>query len=537
MSTVDTMQDTTAGAGAATGFKENRKQRERVGQAFHVILVAATLFGLLMLAFLISDVIYESMFFRMPGDHVVVEGQVSGNTVEAESIRVVDPVNRLQSESRSRTAGLVGVVTSFDPSDEDDQRLFLTINGEEFSIRIEDAELPAAPDQLVDQTVLAVGARNGPSILAADEIQIIEEGSIVGMVDDRTTDRLELTTPQGPLDVTYSENIDVEFIGLSERQLEEALEENFNALGFEEIEELDADTLQRVAFNSIDPTLSFFRSEIVTEFPSRRPSEAGMLSGIVGSVIVITLTALFSFPLGVGAAVYLEEYAPKNWLTSFIQINLNNLAGVPSIVYGMLGLALFVRMFGIFRPDSWLVNTFNIPITDSATGGWAFNLFGLPFLPMELPLGRSLLAGGLTMTLLILPVVIIAAREAIRAVPPSIREAAYGLGATKWQVVSRQVLPIAMPGILTGMILALSRAIGETAPLIIMGAFTFVPFLPESIWDQFTVMPIQIYNWITLPQQEFQIHLAASGIIILLVVMLSMNAIAIFLRRQFEIKW
>ena len=147
-----------------------------------------------------------------------------------------------------------------------------------------------------------------------------------------------------------------------------------------------------------------------------------------------------------------------------------------------------------------------------------------------------MLAGALTMTLLILPVVIISAREAIRAVPNSIRLAAYGLGATKWQTISQQVLPVAMPGILTGIILALSRAIGETAPLIIMGAFTYVPFLPESVWDQFTVMPIQIYNWITLPQEDYRIHLAAAGIIVLLAVLLSFNAIAVFLRKKFEIK-
>ncbi|NDJ34373.1 MAG: phosphate ABC transporter permease PstA [Chloroflexi bacterium] len=276
---------------------------------------------------------------------------------------------------------------------------------------------------------------------------------------------------------------------------------------------------------------------VITDFPSRRPREAGMLSGIVGSVIVIGLTALFSFPLGVGAAIYLEEYANRGWLTNLINININNLAGVPSIVYGMLGLTVFVRFFGAFRPSSPLVQAFNIPVEEGAVGGWIFNLFGIPWLEIHLPFGRSLLAGGATMTLLILPIVIIASREAIRAVPPSIREAAFGLGATKWQVISRTIFPIAFPGIMTGMILALSRAIGETAPLIIMGAFTFIAFLPSSIWDQFTVMPIQIYNWVQLPGDAFRVQLAAAGIIILLAIMLSMNAIAIFLRNRFEIKW
>jgi len=277
--------------------------------------------------------------------------------------------------------------------------------------------------------------------------------------------------------------------------------------------------------------------QLFSNYHSRKPEKAGMKSAIVGSIIVMGLTGLFSFPIGVGAALYLEEYAEKNALTRFINININNLAGVPSIVYGMLGLAVFGRMFGIFGPNSWLVTTFNLPIGQNALGGLEFDLFGLSFLHLKFPFGRSLLAGALTMTLLILPVVIISSREAIRAVPNSVRLGSYALGATKWQTISNQVLPIAMPGILTGIILALSRAIGETAPLIIMGAFTYVPFLPESIWDQFTVMPIQIYNWITLPQEEFRIHLAAAGIIVLLAVLLSFNAVAVFLRKKLEIKW
>ncbi len=203
----------------------------------------------------------------------------------------------------------------------------------------------------------------------------------------------------------------------------------------------------------------------------------------------------------------------------------------------MLGLVVFGRMFGIFTPDSWLVQTFNLPVGQGALGGLDFNLFGVSWLEIRLPFGRTILAGGLTMSMLILPVVIIASREAIRAVPNSIRDAAYALGATKWQMISRQVLPISIPGIMTGIILSLSRAIGETAPLIIMGAFTYVPFLPKSVWDQFTVMPIQIYNWITLPQTEYRVHLAAAGIIVLLAVLLSLNAVAVILRKKFEIHW
>ena len=281
----------------------------------------------------------------------------------------------------------------------------------------------------------------------------------------------------------------------------------------------------------------WLRPELFTNYHSRKPENAGMKSAIVGSFIVISLTGIFSFPIGVGAAIYLEEYARKNRFTDFINLNINNLAGVPSIVYGMLGLVVFGRMFGLFSKDSWLVQTFNLPVQSGMVNGLVFNLFGIPWLEIHLPFGRSMLAGALTMSLLILPVVIIASRESIRAVPPSIREAGYAMGTTKWYVTRTLVLPIAFPGILTGMILALSRAIGETAPLIIMGAFTYVPFLPSSIWDQFTAMPIQIYNWITLPQEDYRVHLAAAGIIVLLLFLFILNGIAVYLRNKFQVKW
>ena len=281
----------------------------------------------------------------------------------------------------------------------------------------------------------------------------------------------------------------------------------------------------------------WLKSQIFTNYHSRFPAEAGMKSAIVGSLIVTLMTGLFSFPIGVGAAIYLEEYAPKNKLTDFINLNVNNLAGVPSIVFGMLGLMVFGRMFGIFSPNSWLVTTFNIPINEGSSGGIILNLFNVPWLEIHLPFGRSMVAGALTMTLLILPVVIISSREAIRAIPSSIREAGYALGTTKWHVISTLILPISFPGILTGMILSLSRAIGETAPLIIMGAFTYVPFLPESVWDKFTVIPIQIYNWITLPQEDYRIHLAGAGIIVMLALLFLLNGIAVFLRNKFEVKW
>ena len=244
----------------------------------------------------------------------------------------------------------------------------------------------------------------------------------------------------------------------------------------------------------------FLRWEFLQNFPSRFPERAGFQSALWGSLWLIGTTAVLAFPIGVGAAIYLEEYARKNVVTRIIQINISNLAGVPSIVFGLLGLQIFVRG--------------TIGIGPSVGGG----------------LGRSILAGAATMALLILPIVIVAAQESIKAVPPSLREASYGVGATRWQTVWHHVLPQAFPGILTGTILALSRAIGETAPLIMIGALTFVAFRPESPLDPFTVMPIQIYNWVSRPQAGFH-DLAATGIIVLLVVLLSMNTLAVFLRQ------
>jgi phosphate transport system permease protein len=235
-------------------------------------------------------------------------------------------------------------------------------------------------------------------------------------------------------------------------------------------------------------------TEFLTSFASRFPERAGVKAALAGSIWILGLTAIISFPVSVGAAIYLEEYAPRTWWTRLIQLNIANLAGVPSIVYGMLGLAVFVRALGF---------------------------------------DRSIISGALTLSILILPVIIIASREAIRAVPDSIRQAAYGLGATRWQVVRTQVLPMAMPGILTGTILALSRAVGETAPLIMVGAVGFIAFTPTGLGDPFTVLPLQIYNWVSRPQAEFR-EIAAAGILVLLAVLLTMNAAAILLRNRFQ---
>ena len=247
-------------------------------------------------------------------------------------------------------------------------------------------------------------------------------------------------------------------------------------------------------FDLVADGLTRLSWDFVTSFPSRLAERAGVWPAVVGTIWVLVLTAAIAFPMGVGTAIWLEEYAPNNRLRRLIQLNISNLAAVPSVVYGILGLAVFVRFFAF---------------------------------------GRSLLAGSATLALLILPVIIIAAQEAIRAVPPSIRFGAYALGATRWQVVRRQVLPQAFPGIMTGTILALSRAIGETAPLIVIGAVGYVAFLPEGPLDEFTVMPIQIYDWIGRPQAEFH-ELAASGIVVLLLILLGMNAIAILLRNRFQ---
>jgi len=232
--------------------------------------------------------------------------------------------------------------------------------------------------------------------------------------------------------------------------------------------------------------------QFIKDFPSRFPARAGIKSALVGTLWLISLTAVFSIPVGVAGAIYLEEYASRTRLNTAIEISIANLAGVPSIVYGMLGLAIFVR---------WMA------------------------------LGRSVVAGALTMSLLILPVIIISSREALRAVPSSIRRASFALGATQWQTIRHHVLPAALPGILTGTILALSRAIGETAPLIMIGALTYVAFVPTGPMDAFTALPIQIFNWVSRPQQEFH-QLAAAGIIVLLAVLLLMNGIAVVIRQR-----
>lgn len=255
---------------------------------------------------------------------------------------------------------------------------------------------------------------------------------------------------------------------------------------------------------------SWVNFEFLTRPMSSVPALAGVRSAVLGSLWVILITMLVAFPVGIGAAIYLEEYAADNRLNRIIQTNINNLAGVPSIIYGMLGLAIFVRVLEAFTSGSLF------GLADSTTAN-----------------GRTILSAGLTMALLILPIIIISAQESIKAVPNSIRQASYGLGATKWQTVWNHVLPMALPGILTGTILAMSRAIGETAPLIVVGASTFIVTDPEGPFSKFTVLPIQIYNWTSRPQDQFR-DIAAAAIIVLLVILLSLNATAVLLRNHFR---
>lgn len=233
--------------------------------------------------------------------------------------------------------------------------------------------------------------------------------------------------------------------------------------------------------------------DFLTSFPSRHADQAGIKSALAGSLWLMGLTALFSLPVGIGAAVYLEEYATASRWRKLVQVNISNLAGVPSIVYGILGLGLFVQTFAM---------------------------------------GRSVLAGALTLSLVVLPIIILATQEALRGVPDSIRHASYALGATRWQTVYRQVLPASMSGIMTGVILALSRAIGEAAPLVAVGAMVYVPFVPSGLHDQFTALPIQIFNWSARPQAEFH-HVAGAAIIVLLAVLICMNALAVFVRHRY----
>ena len=248
-------------------------------------------------------------------------------------------------------------------------------------------------------------------------------------------------------------------------------------------------------YSVVRDAIGWFDWDFITSMPSRKAERAGILSALVGSGWTIGLTALLAIPIGAGTAIYLEEYSDKEKrLNQVIQLNISNLAGIPSIVYGMLGLAVFVRTLGM---------------------------------------GRSILAGAITLALLVLPIIIVTTQEALKSVPNPLKEASYAVGMTRWQTITGVVLPYAIPGILTGSILAISRALGEAAPLILVGAAGYISFLPNSPLDHFTVLPIQIFNWTSRPQAEFQ-HIAAAGIILLLIFLLSANTVAILLRNKYQ---
>lgn len=242
--------------------------------------------------------------------------------------------------------------------------------------------------------------------------------------------------------------------------------------------------------------MPWLTTKFLTSFTSRFPRKAGVYPAILGSLWLIGITGIIAFPIGVGTAIYLEKYAKDNRLTNFIKLNIANLAGVPAIIYGMLGLTVFVRALGM---------------------------------------GRSILAGAFTMALLILPIIITSAQEAIKSVPSSIEQASYALGTTKWQTMMGVILPYSFPGILTGTILAMSRALGEASPLIVIGALSYVNFIPKSPLSSFTVLPIQIFNWSSMPKKDFQ-YVAAAGIIVLLVILLAVNSFAILLRNKYQIR-
>lgn len=243
--------------------------------------------------------------------------------------------------------------------------------------------------------------------------------------------------------------------------------------------------------------LGFLNWKFMTTYASRKPLESGILAPMAGTVWVVGLTAIFTIPIGIGTAIYLEEFASKNRLTRLIELNISNLAGVPSVIYGLLGLAVFVQF--LFNGS------------------------------------RNLTAGALTMTLLILPIVIIASQEAIKAVPSSYRDAAYAMGATRWQVVKTVVMPQAVPGMMSGIILALSRAVGESAPILIISSLVWVTFVPTSPDSKFTVLPLQIFTWVSQPQEDFR-SIAAAGIIVLLLILLGMNAVAIWIRNKYQVR-
>lgn len=360
--------------------------------------------------------------------------------------------------------------------------------------------------------LVVIEDRIDPESLAIDGVPLeeLEKDQLVQILQDNISAGLfrrfesdlpfEQRTREDVLVLIYERVVEAEVV--ETYSLQETLFGNARQLAMEEYPDAEPDDIQ-------------FRNWLTLDFIGQPQSSnvefAGIRTAILGTLWTIAITVTFSFPVGVGAAIYLEEYASDNWLNRVLQTNITNLAGVPSIIYGMLGLALFVRILEPFTSGS-LFGAVSDPTTAN---------------------GRTIISAGLTLGLLILPVFIVASQEAIRAVPNSIRQASYALGATKWQTVWNHVLPNAIPGILTGTILAVSRAIGETAPLVVIGAATFITIDPNGPFSKFTVLPIQIYQWTSRPQVGFR-NIAAAAIIVLLTMLLSLNAAAILLRIRFS---
>lgn len=353
--------------------------------------------------------------------------------------------------------------------------------------------------------LVAVEDRIDPATLSARPLEELSKDELVAILQANLSEGAfnKLNSDQ-PYTSRSQENVlEVVYERVVRREVEGSYSLTDSLLRRTEIE-------QEVAEENPNAKL-IFRSWLTPQFlttpMASKPEFAGIRTALLGSIILVSLTMLFALPVGIGAAIYLHEYASQSFMYKLIETNIYNLAGVPSIVYGMLGLAVFVRALEGLTSGAWF------GVTDSN--------------------GRTILAASMTMALLILPIIIVNAKEAIKAVPDSFRQAAYGLGATKWQTIWAHVLPNALPGILTGSILAISRAIGETAPLVVVGASTFITVDPDSVFSKFTALPIQIYNWTARPQAEFR-NIAAAAIIALLVLLLTMNATAIILRNRFS---
>jgi len=361
---------------------------------------------------------------------------------------------------------------------------------------------------IVDQSMglTAVEYKIDPALLSSQPIDTLKRDELINILSDNmTSQRLRTLERDKPLNQRSRDELEALVI---ERVVDPQVLASWKL--FESL--FDRAEIEAGVAKSYPNAFLEFRSWLNLGFLSRnmssRPELAGVRAALKGSLLLILIAILFAFPIGIGAAVYLEEYNQgRSWVQRIIQTNIDNLAGVPSIIYGILGLALFVRALS--------------PITSGS-------IFGTQQFS-----GRTILSGGLTLGLLILPVLIINAQEAIRAVPQSLRQASYGLGATRWQTTWHHTLPAALPGILTGSILGISRAIGETAPLIVVGASTFISSDPTGIFSSFTALPIQIYNWTSRPQDQFR-NIAAAAILVLLISLLSLNAIAILLRNKYS---